>query len=179
MNKLMIRFATISCLGFVFVGSGCQPATNTRTQSTDHGHNHDHFGTPKSLPAAIEELEEMWKQIRTAMDKDDPKSAHEPLHQVGPLIKAMPDLAADTDLSESEWKNIKKLADQLVEAFGDIDSAFHKKDGDKQAAYDKAKSIIDKGIEELETKLPLLGATATMSAHKHDHHHSESHIDHE
>lgn len=181
MDKQMIRLIGASYLISLIVVAGCRPAGDPGTQNADHRHSHDHehSDTPKSLSAAIAELKAMWDQIRTAVKDSDFASAHEPLHEVGYLLQAMSELAADTDLSEGEWQEIKEQADQLFEAFSDIDSAFHKKDGDKQAAYDSAKSSIDEGIAELEAKLPLLGDRSSPAVLRHDHHDDEDHADHE
>ena len=162
--------------------TGCQPSSSTDTQEVGHGHDHghdhhhDHSDRPKSLRAAIEELRKLGDELRVAMEKDDADAAHEPLHHVGKLLKTVPDLAADTDLPETDWEVIKTEADRLFKAFGEVDLAFHKKDGDKQAAYDSVKSTIDDGLAALEGFLPKLGDFATST--KHDHHDDHDHEDH-
>ncbi len=177
MHKYEVLLLGVLCVSLTCSNLGCQPATDTGKQQSGHGHghdhDHDHSDRPKNLQTAIAELTEMANAIRTAMEEDDPKSAHEPLHKVGSLLKAMPDLAADTDLPESDWDAIKAEVDRLFDAFGDIDSAFHKKDGDKQAAYDAAKSTVDEGMAALEAYLPKLGPVDTPA--KHDDHDHEAH----
>jgi hypothetical protein len=167
-----MRLVSVGCLLIVVIYAGCQPAANTATQDADHDHehDHDHSDRPESLRAAIVELKEMRDQIRTAMDNNDPDSAHEPLHDVGKLLAAMPELAADTDLPESEWQEIKQEVDQLFKAFGDVDASFHTKGADKQAAYEAVKSIIDEGVTALEAKLSQLGDDPSQSPDEHRHH---------
>ena len=176
MNRYAIVFLGVGCLSLLSVNVGCQPAADASKQDTGHGHehDHDHSDRPKTLQAAIEELKGMRDAIRTAMEEDDPDSAHDPLHEVGQLLKAIPDLAADTDLPEDEWDAIKAEADRLFDAFGDIDSAFHKKDGDRRAAYDAAESTVDEAVAALEAYLPKLGKVDSPAKHKHgEHKHGE------
>lgn len=157
--------------------AGCNSEQHASGEHDGHGHTHDHSDTPDSLQAATKELREKWLQIQTAMDNGDPDAAHDPLHEVGSLLEAMPDLAAETDLSESEWNEVKSDVDGLRTAFGDIDSTFHK-DGDKVAAYDAAKSTIDQGIAALEAKLPQHGDSSRPDDHDHDNDEDEGHGDH-
>ncbi|REK17420.1 MAG: hypothetical protein DWQ37_06425 [Planctomycetota bacterium] len=161
---------------------GCTSAKQESAEHDDHGHSHDHehADAPESLPVAIVELRKNWEAISQVINGSDSESAHDRLHDVGTLLEAMPDLAAETDLPESEWNEIKSEADKLLDAFGDIDLAFHKEDGDRVAAYDAAKSTIDEGIAALEAKLPLLEQHASTSDHDSnphrkapDHHHDD------
>lgn len=173
-QPLTLRHAAVLCLTLAIVG-GCDSTKQAGAVKDDHGHSHDHDHSdgPKSLPAAITKLHDMWAEISTAMDKSDPEAAHGPLHEVGHLLESIPDLAAETDLPESEWNDIKGDVDQLFAAFGDIDSAFHKQDGDKQAAYEAAKPKIEAGIAALEAQLPLLGEDSTTDDHDDNHDHDE------
>ena len=178
MNRPRLRYpATLLCLVLAIVG-GCNSAERASEEHDDHGHSHDHdhSDTPKTLQAAITELRDMWADISTAMDNSDPDSAHDPLHEVGKVLEAMPDLTAETDLTENQWNEIKAEADRLFDAFGDIDSAFHIKDGDKVAACESAKSTIDEGVAALEAVLPLLGEGSSTDGHGHGH---DPHKDHD
>ena len=76
----------------------------------------------------------------------------------------MPELAADTDLPEEEWKQVKEEVDRLFDAFGEVDSTFHEKDGDKKAAYEKREVDDRRGVAALEAKLPLLGEDTNRSS---------------
>jgi len=180
MSRPRLTFpVALLCLVLAIAG-GCNSAEQASGEKDDHGHSHDHdhSDAPKSLHAAIIELRDMWADITTAMDNSDPEAAHDPLHDVGKVLEAMPELAAETDLPESEWNEIKAEADKLFEAFGDIDSAFHKQDADKVAAYESAKSTIDEGVAALEAKLPLLGEGPPTDGHDHeDHDHDHGHDD--
>lgn len=157
--------AVLVCVVLLSVAAGCQSASNT----SEHEHDHEHAERPESLRVAIIELIEVRDQIRTAMDSNDTESAHDPLHKAGELLEVMPELAADTDLTESEWNEIKEEVDRLFDVFDEVDSAFHEEDSDRLAAYEGAKSAIDEGIAVLEAKLPLLDSDASHDGHEHSH----------
>ena len=162
---------------------GCQPA-ETATQDAEHGHSHDHADGPKSFEEGVAQLKAIQIQVNQAMENDDPDAAHDPLHDVGHLLNRLPELAADTDLEESDWNEVKADVDRLFEAFGDVDSAFHA-DGDKLAAYESSKSAIDEGVAGLVAKLDQLGIELPSLDHEHpdgddhpadhEHDHSDEH----
>ena len=183
MNRTRLRCqAALLCLVLAMV-EGCNSTEQASENLDHHGHSHDHSNAPKTLQVAITELRDMWADISTAMENSDPDAAHVPLHNVGSLLEAMPDLAADTDLPENQWSEIKVQADRLSGAFRDVDSAFHEKEGDKLAAYESAKVTIDEGIAALEAKLSLLDESSTIDDHTHhdhkDHDHEHEHDDQE
>ncbi len=168
MNHSHLRaITTLLCLMLTVVG-GCN-SVEPASENDGHGHSHDHAQSAKSLHGAIVELRSIWTAISTAMDNNDPDAAHDPLHDVGRLLESLPDLAAETDLKESAWNEIKAEADRLFEAFAEIDAAFHTADGEKVKAYDSAKSTIDKGVAALEAKLPMLGEESSSDDEHHEH----------
>ena len=132
---------------------------------------------PKTFADAVVQLKEINDQINVAMENDEPDSAHDPLHNVGNLLNKLPELATDTDLSESEWTEVKDETDRVFKAFGQVDAAFHD-GGDKKAAYDSAKSTINEGITALEVKLAASGSKLSTYEHDHEGHDHEGH-DHE
>lgn len=180
MKETIGALTTACCIVALVLFTGCQPADSTAEEHTeedtehDHGHEHghehehDHSDRPESLREAIVELRELSDSFCAAMDEDDTEAAHDPLHHLGELLEAMPELAADTDLSEEQWQQVKEEVDRLFDAFGEIDSTFHEKDGDKKAAYEDAKSTIEEGVAALETKLPQLGEDSDAD-HGHSH----------
>lgn len=175
MNQPRLRQAAAFLGLFFAIVGGCNSTEQGSEQQDGHGHGHSHdhdHSAPQSLYAAITQLSDMWADISTAMDNNDPDAAHDPLHDVGKVLDAMPRLAAETDLPESDWNQIKSEAGKLENAFGDIDSAFHQQDGDKQAAYEAVKPKIDAGIAALKAKLPLLGEGQHGDNHGHDDKHT-------
>lgn len=178
MNRRLSPYLAIYCLALLFISTGCQQSKETSSQSAGHGHDHDHdhSGRPANLRAALEELKVKRDVIGSAMEENDTDAAHEPLHEVSSLLEAIPNLAADTDLPENDWNGIKAEVEKLFDAFGEIDSAFHRKEGDKRAAYDAAKSKINEGIAALESYLPELSESHSSAEQKHndaDHDHAD------
>lgn len=171
MNLPSIRYPALLCLVLATAG-GCNSTEQANEEKDGHGHSHDHdhAGDPKSLRAAITQLRGMWADISTAMDNNEPDAAHDSLHEVGHVLESMPDLAAETDLPESEWNEVKTEVEKLFEEFGNIDSAFHKQDGDKVGAYESAKTAIDEGIAALEAKLQSLAEELSNDEHGHEDH---------
>ena len=174
--KLVLKFiAPACCLVALVLFTGCQPEATTSEKEAehghghDHGHEHDHSDRPQSLREAIVELKELSDSFCAAMDEDNTEAAHDPLHHLGKLLDAMPELAADTDLPEDQWKQVKDQVDQLFDAFGTVDATFHEKDGDKKAAYEDVKQTIEEGIAALEASLPLLPHKSPHADHAHSH----------
>lgn len=147
---------------------GCQPGTGASTpgdghagEHDEHGHGHDHphehsMGE-QTFQSAVKSLREIEQKIRTAMESDKAGDAHDPLHEVGHLLEALPDLAADSELTESDWNDVKQQVEKLLKAFGDIDDAFHTKNGDREGAYEAVKDSIAAGVSALEEKAAMLG----------------------
>jgi hypothetical protein len=133
---------------------GCQNA-ESETHGSEHGHTHEPIKGPKTFTEGVTKLKEFNEVISVAMESDDPDAAHDPLHEIGSLLNRLPELAADTDLAESDWEEVNQEVDKLFEAFKEVDVAFHN-GGDKKAAYESSKANIDEGVAYLETKLALL-----------------------
>lgn len=167
------RTAVLVVLSCSLVGcSGADPEAGRDASTHGHDHDHDHGHRPDSLHAAVAELTEMRDAIRDAILTGEPDDAHGPLHEVGELLEAIPDIAAETDLPEEEWTAVNKANEQLFDAFGAIDKAFHTKDGDKKSAYEGVADQLDEAIEVIRSKLSLTGeeppAEEAGAAHDHE-----------
>lgn len=144
-----------------------------------HDHDHDHAHRPGSLHEAVAELTAMRDAIRDALLDGEPNDAHGPLHEVGALLQAIPDVAAETDLPKEEWDAVNAANEELFDAFGTIDKAFHVKDGDKKAAYEEVSEQLEEAIEAIRVRLPLTGESPDTHDHDHDHDHDDHDHDHE
>ncbi|MEO1498360.1 MAG: hypothetical protein AAFV43_14545 [Planctomycetota bacterium] len=169
-------------LGFLVVPlTGCGD-TATVTKADDHGHehdhDHDHGDRPESLHAAVAQLTATRDTIREAILEGDADDAHDPLHEVGELLEAIPDIASETDLPKAEWDAVKAANEELFDAFGAIDKAFHTKDGDKKAAYEGVADKLDTAIEAIRSRLALSGEDPDDHDHDHDEH-DHDHEDHD
>ena len=95
--------------------------------------------------------------IRSAVLDGDPTTPTARFTRSGELLEAIPDIAAETDLPKEEWEAVKSANDDLFDAFGAIDKAFHTKDGDKKAAYEQVADKLDQAIEAIRSRLALTG----------------------
>lgn len=191
------RFLLPVICGFLVAALlGCNEATSdAHADAHDHGHEHEHEHEhghrPESLHAAVVELTEMRDAIRDAILDGEPNDAHDPLHEVGDLLEAIPDIAAETDLPKEEWDAVNTANEELFAAFGTIDKSFHVKDGDKQATYEEVAEKLDGAIEAIRSRLILTGEdpeSEEEAHHEHDHdehvhdehdHHEESEDEHD
>lgn len=168
----------LACYLALSIGSlGCQSTSETAKEDDghEHGHDHDHADVSMTFQDAVAELTAMRDQISNAIENDDPELAHNPLHEVSEILEAIPELAADTDLPESEWQQVKAETERLFDAFSKIDSAFHKQGSDKKAVYEEVKASINEGVANLEAMLTLLGDTPKLTDHKEGHHEGDNH----
>lgn len=185
MNPYSLRltcFVSVALIGTI----GCQQENSTVSSEGQghghehgHGHDHDHHARPASFTAAVAQLGEIRDEVRSAMEGGSPDDAHHPLHEVGELLQILPEVAADTDLPRDKWDEAKAETDKLFDAFGVIDAAFHKADGDKPAAYAQVAETIDASIANLQALLPLAGEKVIEDDHAagHDHDHDHDHAD--
>lgn len=130
---------------------GCSRSKPT-ADDDKHTHEHENSHRTQSLAEAVQLLVDHRNAIRDAIDQGTPDVAHDAIHDVGHLLKSLPEIAADSDLVESEWNTVKLQSDRLMEAFGHIDSAFHTQDSDRTTAYRDVAGTIDDAIDEI-TKL--------------------------
>ncbi|MEM9352310.1 MAG: hypothetical protein AAGA92_04800 [Planctomycetota bacterium] len=177
--RLIHRFclftATSVCLASL---AGCGTSGESDSEHShghEHDHDHGHSHRPESLHEAVAELESLSEAIRTAIVDGDPKDAHDPLHEIGYLLEAIPDVAAETDLPEEEWNAVKAASEQLFDAFAEIDKTYHVEDGDKQAVYEDVSAGVDEAIEEIRSRLPLTGEKPDASDHDHSDHDHDGH----
>lgn len=157
---------------------GCNSGTSETAAGAhaghDHGHDHEHGHRPDSLHEAVEQLAGIEIAISEAITSGDVDAAHGPLHEVGELLQAIPEVAAETDLPKEEWEAVKAATDRLFGAYAVIDKAFHVKDGDKQAAYEQVASELTEALEEIRSRLPMTGEEGEDHDHDHgDHDHGD------
>lgn len=168
------RLLRFSLLATLCLGAGCKPTATVpvteahnegHASEHDHAHEHEHAheSRPESFAVAVTQLIAHRDAIRNAIESSKPADAHDPLHEVAELLDAFPDIAAETDLPKEDWEAVKAASDRLFESFGTIDKAFHKKDGDKKAAYESVADDIEESMEAIKSRLPLAGPAGTAS----------------
>ena len=131
-------------LGFsLLVGSGCTESSTTvdTGNSGEHAHSHDdHDHGPESIKDAMTELKTMRDTIRDAFAKNDPDGAHGPLHEVGHVLEAIPELAKKEKVSAENQAAIEKDVNSLMDAFGRVDKTMHGQEG---STYSEESATID------------------------------------
>ena len=165
----MLRAIQLICflaLGFVVsMQSGCEksdPASDSTATATatdghdDHeGHDHDEHEHADTFGGAIAELEELAGTISSSMAKGDGDAAHNPLHEVGHVLEALPELAKKDGLSEEDQASVKGAVATLMDAYGEVDAIMH---GEEGKSWDDVKEGIGEAVK-----------TLTSFEHGHDH----------
>ena len=99
--------------------------------------------------------------IKAAFDADKQGEAHDPLHEIGHLIAQLPDAAAETDLVESDWNQVKQASDNLMASFGKVDALFH---GDKEGLkFAEIEQDVQDAIAVLEEKVAVVSNASQES----------------
>ena len=141
------RYSWSLMVGFsLVVGSGCEDSTNTNTAASpaEHVHGHDeHDHGPASLTDAMNELTSMRNTIRDAFAKNDQDAAHDPLHEVGHILEAIPALAKKEKVTTENQAVIEKSVNDLMDAFGRVDKTMHGQEG---STYTEESATIDAAI---------------------------------
>ena len=129
-----MRLLTMSLLCFSFLAyTGCGDTTGDTAHSEaghddhedhdgEHGDEHEHAET---YAEAMEELGELQATIDKAFTADTPDDAHEALHKVGHVLDLLPKLAKKEEFAAEKVEEIKTAADELFEAYGDLDGMMH------------------------------------------------------
>lgn len=99
--------------------------------------------------------------IKAAFDADKQDEAHDPLHEIGHLITQLPDAAAETDLDESDWNQVKQASDNLMVSFGKVDARFH---GEEEGVkFTEVEEDVQDAISVLKEKVAVLASPSQES----------------
>jgi hypothetical protein len=149
-------------LSLVTLFTGCaddvaQRGTNAggKTAEHDHGHDHGHSHAPTTSSEGLAELTSLRNTIRDAFAANDMDKAHDPLHEVGDVLMAIPELAKKENADSEKLASIQKAVDTLMDAFGRVDKTMHGQEG---STYAEESATIDAAVLELES---LLNPSAT------------------
>ena len=148
----------------LLVGSGCSESSKTDTSASfdEHVHGHDdHDHGPKSLKDATATLESMRDTIRDAFARNDQDTAHDPLHEVGHVLEAIPELAKKEKVSADNQAAIETAVNSLMEAFGRVDKTMHGQEG---STYSEESAAIDATLESLSQACGLASSKTETSA---------------
>lgn len=136
-------------------------------------------GTNGEAPyrSAVTSLEQHGAKIREAFTSGKPEDAHDALHEVGNILDQFPKLIDSTQLSVEDRKAAKQAADELFDAYTELDMSLH--DGEK-VAYDNVSEKIETNLAILKAKSAAAGASgAPIVEAAHDDHEEHSHDGHD
>lgn len=157
MCSLRHSWSLILCFSLL-VGSGCSEPTRNEPVESSQNKSHDHEAHdhgPASLTDALAELTSMRNNIRDSFAKNNQDAAHGPLHEVGAILEAIPELAKKEKASAANQAAIETAVNALMDAFGNVDKTMHGQEG---STYSEESATIDS------TLTALLAACAADSA---------------
>lgn len=161
----VLRYASVVVLPLsLLTACGCEDSSQSQVQfPEDHAHEHGHDHSHDSLSDAVEELTTLRNQIRDAFGKNDPDAAHDPLHEVGHILEAIPDLAKKEGLAEEKRKIIETATETLMTAFGAVDKTMHGQEG---SSYSEESARIDESLAALTQAAGVTPPADTASSEK-------------
>ena len=162
MSPMFCRFSfcVVMLASFSLAGCGNGEASNSNGSAGDHDHDHDHghdhdehgHAHPESLAEALTQVEELYAEMKAAFAEDDLEKADGPLHEIGHVLEALPELAAKESLPEADQEQIKTAAEALLDRYGEVDERIH---GGEGKSYDDVAAQVDEAIATLKAiKLP-------------------------
>jgi hypothetical protein len=142
-------------LSLTVLFAGCnddvaQRDANAGGKSAEHDHDHGHRHAPTTSTEGLAELTSLRNTIRDAFAANDMDKAHDPLHEVGDVLMAIPELAKKENVDSEKLASIQKAVDTLMDAFGRVDKTMHGQEG---STYAEESATIDAAVVELESLL--------------------------
>ncbi len=113
-------------------------------QADEHGDHDEHAEqAPHSFAEGVTALQKHYEEIKTAYTQGEAEKAHEPLHQVGSVLEALPELGQKAGLAATDLEKLKQSVEKIFEAYGNIDDAVHQK---KEADYQAVAKQLDENM---------------------------------
>jgi hypothetical protein len=114
-------------------------AGDAQADEHEHGDKDEHAEqAPRSFADGVAALQKHYEEIKTAYTQGDTEKAHEPLHQVGSVLEALPELGQKAGLAAADLEKLKQSVEKMFEAYGNIDDAVHQeKEADYQAVAEQ------------------------------------------
>ena len=140
-------------LSFVTLFAGCTDNVgqhDAKAGGAAAEHNHDRSHAPTTSGEGLAELTALRNTIRDAFAANDMDTAHDPLHEVGDVLLAIPELTKKENIDSEKQASIQKAVDTLMDAFGRVDKTMHGQEG---STYAEESATIDAAVLELESLL--------------------------
>jgi uncharacterized protein YukE len=114
-------------------------AVDAQADEHEHGDHDEHAEeAPHSFAEGVAALQKHYEAIKTAYTQGEAEKAHEPLHQVGSVLEALPELGQQAGLAATDLEKLKQSVEKMFEAYGNIDDAVHQgKEADYQAVAEQ------------------------------------------
>lgn len=137
-------------------GCGGADATPPNSAAGQHDHDHSSHGEDRghvhaeSYAEALTQVEKLQAEVKAAFSADELSKADGPVHEIGHLLEALPDLARKESLSELDRQQVENSAGALMDRFGELDERIH---GGSSAgkAYDEVASSIAEAMATLKS----------------------------
>lgn len=119
-------------------------AVDAQADEHEHGDHDEHAEqAPHSFAEGVAALQKHYEEIKTAYTQGEAEKAHEPLHQVGSVLEALPELGQKAGLAATDLEKLKQSVEKIFEAYGNIDDAVHQK---KEADYQAVAKQLDENM---------------------------------
>lgn len=149
MNHLLRFAACLALFGSTaaLIGCGSSEARSPVAVVDEHDHHHtshddSHEHTPSgSLANLVTKVEELSATIQDAFKAGDPEKGHGPLHEIGHVLEALPEIAAKESLASAQQEQLKAAVDSLMDSFGALDERLHGSGNDGKSFDEVAAQI--------------------------------------
>lgn len=128
-------------------------AVDAQAEKHEHGDQDEHAEeAPHSFAEGVAALQKHYAEIKTAYTQGEAEKAHEPLHQVGSVLEALPELGQQAGLAATDLEKLKQAVEKMFEAYGNIDDAVHQK---KEADYQAVAEQLDENMAAISSLLAI------------------------
>jgi hypothetical protein len=126
---------------------------DAQAEKHEHGDQDEHAEeAPHSFAEGVAALQKHYAEIKTAYTQGEAEKAHEPLHQVGSVLEALPELGQQAGLAATDLEKLKQAVEKMFEAYGNIDDAVHQK---KEADYQAVAEQLDENMAAISSLLAI------------------------
>lgn len=141
----MSRFYSLvaaAAFSFLIVTSGCTPATSEPKPTAP-------MAPKMSLKESLEKASKLAAQLNQGFaDGAGHDVVHDPLHQIGDLLSALPKQISSSEISDENKTALATAIDVLMNSYGKIDAKFH---GGEGAEYADVKDEIEEALNSLDS----------------------------
>ena len=146
-----IRLGCLMIVGALLIG-----CDDDHDESSGHGHSHEHGhghsdAIHLSFGEVVEKIGTYRDAIQSAFANEKRDEAHDPLHDIGFLIERLTTSAAEMDMPEEDWAEVKQAAERLSTAFGRVDALFH--DDSSGVPFSDVEQEVQAALEALQAKV--------------------------